>query len=174
MIIFTPNTVIKSADINTNFAGLADGSEINAGAITNAKFNTAQGEFGGTWLDWTPTFTATGGTAPTYTQRTGRYMQIGKTVYGTFTCQNTTGGTAGNGAVLLTISVPVNIKSTTVVCGFGYSYEAAGTLAGGGILRYASASSLFMQRTDTFTNILANDQSSADRAFNGTFIYEAA
>lgn len=37
MIIFTPNTVIRSTEINSNFDGLADGTEINDGAINQLK-----------------------------------------------------------------------------------------------------------------------------------------
>lgn len=39
MILFNPNELIKSADVNANFAGLADGSEINDSAITYSKID---------------------------------------------------------------------------------------------------------------------------------------
>lgn len=39
MIIFTPNTIIKSGDINLNFAGLKDGTDIDDGAINQVKIS---------------------------------------------------------------------------------------------------------------------------------------
>lgn len=39
MIIFTPNTVIKSTEINSNFAELKDGTGIDNGAITMPKIS---------------------------------------------------------------------------------------------------------------------------------------
>lgn len=37
MIVFTPNTIIKSTEVNANFTGLQDGTDINSSAITTAK-----------------------------------------------------------------------------------------------------------------------------------------
>lgn len=37
MHTFTPNTTIESSKVNANFSGLADGTEVNNGAITPAK-----------------------------------------------------------------------------------------------------------------------------------------
>lgn len=45
MIVFTPNTVISSTDVNANFTGLQDGSDINNGAITTAKFKPSYFEY---------------------------------------------------------------------------------------------------------------------------------
>lgn len=39
MITFTPESVIRSAELNANFSGLADGSEILDGAITIPKIS---------------------------------------------------------------------------------------------------------------------------------------
>jgi hypothetical protein len=41
MHTFTPNTVIESSKVNANFQGLADGSEINAGAIGAEELSTS-------------------------------------------------------------------------------------------------------------------------------------
>ena len=38
---FTPNTVIESSKIDDNFAGLANGAEIQTGAITPGKWKNA-------------------------------------------------------------------------------------------------------------------------------------
>jgi len=45
MITFTPLDVIKSADLNANFSELKDGTGINNGAITSAKFSPSYFEY---------------------------------------------------------------------------------------------------------------------------------
>jgi hypothetical protein len=50
MIIFTPNTVIKSADVNLNFENLANGSAIMTGAITSAKLAPSKTTDANNWV----------------------------------------------------------------------------------------------------------------------------
>lgn len=143
MIIFTPNTVIKSTEINANFSGLADGSEILAGAITNAKLNTTAGELGGVWLTYNPIssgITIGNGTS------TGRYTSIGKTVIFTI---NVTFGSTTTTSGLFTFAVPktsANQSQQTAFAAWGIDtgvsfYTGVGRLA-------ANASTFTVNRTN--------------------------
>lgn len=99
MIIFTPNSVIKSADMNTNFAE----------PITNAKLSTTTGELGGIWKDFTPSFSGLSGTASSTVDC--KYTQIGKTVL--FYINIKFGGTdKPNGNI--TFNLPVTARTLTL------------------------------------------------------------
>lgn len=161
---------------SNNICELAGAVALTNSAITLPYYSQDDAPLGftGIYVPFTPTFVASGGTVPTYANSAGYYTINGKTVSGYWNCSNTTGGTAGAGAVLLTMNLPVTVSSRApAVLGQGFSYEASGTLAGVCILRNAGASNVFMQ-TYNFVNILAQDQSSADRSINGTFTYEMA
>lgn len=78
---------------------------VAAGAITNAKLNTAQGELGGEWDTWTPTetnITVGNGT------RVARYQQVGKTVRGRYSLVLGSTSSVQNSPLL---TLPVNAKS---------------------------------------------------------------
>lgn len=98
MIIFTPNTVIKSADINTNFA------EVTAMQAS--------------WTSYTPAITADGG-SPTNGNSTldCAYIQIGKTVHGRFSIALGSTGNFGTGTVYWALPVAardINKDSQTI------------------------------------------------------------
>ena len=90
MIIFTPNTVIKSADVNTNFAEVT--------AIKSA------------WTAYTPAIYADGG-SPVNGNSTldCAYIQIGKTVHGRFSFILGSTGNFGTGTVYW--ALPVTAKT---------------------------------------------------------------
>jgi hypothetical protein len=109
MIIFTPNTVIRSTDVNSNF------NELDAKIADN-------------WTTWTPTWSSTG-TQPSLGDGTltAKYMQIGKIVFVTirFVAGATT--TFGSGSYRLTYPVtPTSAYSTNNAgwCLSGYSEDA--------------------------------------------------
>jgi hypothetical protein len=89
----TSGTTLPAGDIGT--------ADIAAGAITQAKLNTATGELGGAWQSYTPTLTnITLGNGTV----TGTYSQVGKTV--TVTVKFVMGSTSVMGSNP-TVSVPV-------------------------------------------------------------------
>lgn len=64
LIVFSPNTKAKSSDVNTNFAGLADGSLSNNPTFVNGKLTgkfTGSGIFDNGNSGATPTITGTNG-----------------------------------------------------------------------------------------------------------------
>jgi len=96
MIVFTPNTVIKSADVNLNF------DEVNANIDKD-------------WTTWTPTWSS-GGTQPAIGNGTltAKYRQLGKIVFVSirFVAGSTT--TFGTGTYYLTYPVtPLSTYNTT-------------------------------------------------------------
>lgn len=97
----TSGTTLPAGDIGT--------ADIAAGAITQAKLNTATGELGGVWQSYTPTLaniTLGNGTV------TGTYSQIGKTV--TVTIKFVMGSTTVMGTnPTLSIPVTANAKYAT-------------------------------------------------------------
>ena len=96
MYIFTPNTLIKSAEINANFAE----------PITNAKLDTSVGELGGAWQTWTPTIT---GFSANPTGGIYRYKLIGKLIIVSISMPNA--GTSN--ATTLTITAPFTAATIT-------------------------------------------------------------
>jgi len=110
MIVFTPNTVIKSADVNLNYDEL------------QTQFNT----YNAAWTSWTPTrvnITVGNGTEKAF------YKQVGKTVIAryVFTCGSTSsiGGT-------VRVSYPVTPNADMLVddmpVGYGTILDAGNNL----------------------------------------------
>lgn len=95
MIIFTPNSVIKSSDVNANFNGLQTGTDINSGAITPDKLSIGAGyaevATSETLTNTTYTDLTTPGPSATVT------VPASGKVYIAFGAQITV-GTSGNGA----------------------------------------------------------------------------
>jgi len=63
------------------------------------------------WTTYTPTVTLVGGagnTVPTYTTTSGRYTQIGNTIYVQVVLINSSGGTAGAGTGTFTVALPIS------------------------------------------------------------------
>jgi hypothetical protein len=93
MIVFTPNTVIKSADVNLNFDQL------------QAQFDT----YNAAWTTWTPTYvniTVGNGTIKAY------YKQIGKSITARFVFTlGSTSAVSGN----VRISYPVTPNADMLV-----------------------------------------------------------
>ncbi len=83
--IYSPNTRIKSAEVNANF---------------DKVWPTG-------WTAVAPNLLCAVGTPPDYTTYVNRYFRMGNTVWGFCTWVNTTGGTPGNGAGALTFTLPV-------------------------------------------------------------------
>lgn len=82
-------TAAKWNQLGANDAGFKDGTNIDAGAITetklaassvtNAKLSTATDEIGAAWKSWSPTLGNGGGTISGSTPF-AKYMRIGKTI----------------------------------------------------------------------------------------------
>lgn len=153
MITFTPESVIRSAELNANFSGLADGSEILDGAITNAKLATGAGEPGGAWTSWTPSLTNLSGGTLNY----AKYTQIGKTVICRF--KYTLAGAGVAGAVSLTL--PVNASSEYATSGellfASVSLANAGAAFYDGSVLWASATTVILRyATGTTMNSISS------------------
>lgn len=107
MIIFTPNTVIKSTEINSNFAEYTD-------------FANNLGQ----WASWTPTWSGVSGG----TNNFARYVQVGKLV--TFRIQYTLAGAgvSGNTAFSLPVTASSNQAGDLAVAGTGAYLDAANNI----------------------------------------------
>lgn len=110
MQTFTPNTTIESAKVNSNFSGLADGSEILASAVTPEKLLTGTGT---TWTPatWTPTLS--GRLNNTKWDKSGTYIQIGKTVFADLLITANAATPMDGGTAEAIISLPVTSASYT-------------------------------------------------------------
>jgi hypothetical protein len=116
---------LKNEDLNANFNGIANGTELEPSIITNAMLSTDDGELGGAWLDWIPTVTAGGSmTVSSVSVVVARYIQIGKMIYFTVRLSMTTGGTADND-ILFTLPVATKDTTNTVSVGNGFVTESA-------------------------------------------------
>lgn len=179
MITFTPESVIRSAELNANFSGLADGSEILDGAITNAKLATGAGESGGAWTSWTPTWT---GAATSNSTVEAKYTQIGKTVIGKVSIVFA-GGNKPNSTGLL-FSLPVTATAApdsnfligdaaftdTGTIGYtGFVYQSTTTTAGFRVNKADSTYATHVGITATIPHTWANTD-----VVECNFIYEAA
>lgn len=113
---------------------------------------------------------ATGGTAPTYTlYDSRRFMFSGKSGKARMICSNSSGGTAGAGAVDMYMGLPFVVSANIMlaatmnrgIIGNGHINESAGTIA----LVAASIRTnvLFVLMKTDFVNIQAQDQSSTTR-----------
>lgn len=131
----------------------------------------------GAWTAYVPTITCPGGTPPTYTANaTGKYYQIGKSVFLTFAFTNAAGGTAGAGAVPIFFSLPVTAAQT----------EATDNLVPGGVaVVYNNAATTFTQtfvastttmciRSQSTATLNGADQDQTVRQVYGCITYETA
>jgi len=135
MSTFTNNNVasgdvVRASDHNTqgaNIASVVNGNieadnlasnavttaKIADASITNAKLNTAAGELGGAWQDWTPTYTSfslDNGTV------VAKYVQQGKTVHFSITITLGSGSTvSSNMRISLPVTANDNINSSTPI-----------------------------------------------------------
>lgn len=160
--VYTSVTTVTIA-VNTDYT-------IANAAITDTYYSycaNPQGYPGS--FNYTTTITATGGTAPTYSVNSCKLSVNGRVVNAVVQLQNTSGGTAGSGAVVLYVSKPVSV-ATNSIDGTFKSYEESGTLYSG-LISDNSASDAYLTRYDMVSNVVANDQSSANRYLQLSFCY---
>ena len=180
MSTFTNNNVasgdlVRASDHNTqgaNIAAVVNGNieadnlasnavttaKIADASVTNAKFNTAAGELGGEWQDWTPTYTNLAGGTLNY----AKYTKVGKTIE--FRFKYTLGGAGISGGV--TVSVPSNLNAgmvasnETINASVLYTNNGVGSFPG--VVRWASSStiSLFASNASATYTSTTNTSSS--------------
>lgn len=122
-------------------------------------------------FNYTPALAVDSGTAPTYTTTNGKFTITNRTVSGYVQLRNTTGGTAGSGAGVLSCSVPIDFNYPDVPVGTGIIFESGGTLYGLlSVLKYGNLSVIF--RSAAYANINGNDQSDANRLLGFSFQYQ--
>lgn len=92
----TPASIVKAYILDADSVGT---TQIVDASVTNAKLSTADGEPGGAWQDWTPTWTNVSGGTTTY----AKYIQIGKTVH--YRLKYTMAGANISGSASFTIPV---------------------------------------------------------------------
>lgn len=127
----------------------------------------------GAWLDWTPTLTVSGGTAPTYATFINRYCMVGKLVTVTGQWYNTTGGTAGAGASEILVTLPVAPKAADDVYTGSAGYGNGGAYAIGAITIIADESKFLITKSG-WLYLTGDEQNNAVRDVFFTFTYEAA
>lgn len=126
------------------------------------RLKTNVPEIGGVWQSWTPTLSLIGsGTVPTYSTVQAKYAVVGKILSGQIILQNTSGGTAGSGAVVLLCSYPV-APSFSSIPGYGAVYDAGLATINTVTCRHYSTSAFYLQRYNG-GNVLASEQSNANR-----------
>lgn len=150
---FTANTKIKSAPVNANFAGLADGTEIAAGAIAFSKLAATA------WSSFTPSTTGFSGT-PT---ESGRYIQFGKLVVGVYAVTGTSNATT------LTFTLPVAAQANDRYIGIAITDNSAATTTTG-YFSFAAGSTTCTVKKDLADNAFTG---SGTKAASGFFFYEA-
>ncbi len=152
MVTFTANTKIVSADVNANFAGLADGSLISAGAIALSKLTATA------FSTFTPASTGFSGT-PT---EVAYYLQIGKIAFVFYSVSGTSNATT------LTFTLPVAAKRDQRFVG------AAATDNGSAQTTTPYYSMTASSSTCTVYKTLADGAwtSSNSKAVSGLFFYE--
>ena len=158
-----PNTTVTIA-VNTDFV-IANATISDNFYSYSANPQGYPGKF-----NWTPVVTAPGGTTPTYSSVVGKFSLNGLQLSAQAVLSNTSGGTAGSGAaVVLLVSNPI-IPSVTGVIGSAKSYESAGTGNTCIITDNNLSGTCYITKYD-MNNIVANDQSSANRYLQLNFNY---
>lgn len=164
---FSPNTQIKSSEINANFTAIANGSEVA---------NTA-------WTSWTPTLA--GGFTDSKWNKTCRYIRIGKTVIARFRIiANTTTPLSAGGDPTFTLPVTASalIGSANIeMLGRFLLYDAASAINYANVT--LSTTSTALLRTEgsagTYVNFVGITSTipftwTTNYEIAGTFVYEAA
>lgn len=111
----------------TDYIAFLTGSASERARINASGVNVASGlayQIGGTtvldnlaWSTWTPTVTPESGTITTLGTVTGRYKQIGKTVFFNVNIPITTNGTGGGGYLLVSLAVAARSGADVAVTG---------------------------------------------------------
>ena len=115
------------------------------------------------------TVTAAGGTAPTYANRAARFTLNGRTCRYHFSLTNSTGGTAGVGSVVLSISNPI-VGSNPIVVTNGIVMWYNGT-AQAFLASQSGTTATIFKKYDT-SNLNAVDQNNEIRQLVGEITYE--
>lgn len=147
-------------------------AKIAAGAVTQAKLDTAAGGIGAAWQSWTPTWTNVSGGTLNY----AKYVQIGKTVY--FRIKYTLAGAGVSGGVIFSAPVALNADYAleTPLAGSG-SFIDTGTQLYPAILMANSASAILMRPLNaagTNATGAANTSSTNPFTFGSTDVIWAA
>ena len=116
----------------------------------------------GAWTTWTPTVTAGSGTFTTVSG-TGRYIQIGKTIMGTFSITITTNGTAASD---IRFTLPVT-QFGGLSAQLGTAFESTSTGAMCQVIGLNSTTALIVTYNYTYPG-------ASGRTITGSFNYEAA
>lgn len=132
------------------------------------------------WIDWVPSLSVSGGTAPTYTANyINRYKIKGDNALLNSVWLNSSGGTAGNGAAAIVSTLPISMSSNiyvqyTTTLGNGAYYENEGTYGALFYLRATGTNSIdFLHSESTiYVSVIGNDQSNAARSMRFNGLYE--
>lgn len=143
-------------ETDTNVLSIYDGSSwVTVGDTDFTPFSA--------WTAWTPTVTATSGTF-TSVSGSGRYKQIGKTVFGSIKINIVTNGTAAQAIAFTPPVTPLTTLGTDFAVGVARENVLTGNL-----------SQIFMSGTTLVIIRYDNVYPGATGAgFQGTFTYEAA
>lgn len=121
-------------------------------------------------FSFTPTIRATSGTPPTYSAINCLFSIKGNVCTIWYYLANASGGTAGAGSVLLELSMPVTSAMTGRI-GNGAVYNGGTLINGVAIYDFCSVignGTAFLYFNGRAYNILASDQSNANRYFQAT------
>ena len=133
------------------------------------------------WTSWSPTFTVSGGTAPTFlTHNSHHYTVVGKICYVEGNCCHLgAGGTPGSGTGSLQMSLPVapssNIDTTQLMQTVGDFYRANATSSDTGIIMfYQTTGTVYFRRgsAGSVVDVTGNDLNSTTRYLSYSFHYE--
>ena len=134
---------------------------VHDSAITSIYVSRAESPLGfPRYFNFTPTITASGGTAPSFSSTTAYFTMRQNEVFVSVNLTNSSGGTAGAGAVLLLVAMPTSISAVSSLCGTGVCYSAGVILAG--VWARGTGSTVYMHDAG-MNNVFASHFSNANR-----------
>ena len=134
---------------------------VHDSAITSIYVSRAESPLGfPRYFNFTPTITASGGTAPSFSSTTAYFTMRQNEVFVSVNLTNSSGGTAGSGAVLLLVAMPTSISAVSSLCGTGVCYSAGVILAG--VWARGTGSTIYMHDAG-MNNVFASHFSNANR-----------
>lgn len=183
--LFFGNTTKPKIDGGVNEIVIGDSAigqgsnTVQLGNISTTLVNTSgtvsANQFGVGWTSFTPSWNASGATAlPTYSFSNCKYTRMGKTVRATYFLQNTSGGTAGNGAVSLTILYPSGLPAASGDTGLviGSGFVANSTTTSPAMAYNGNSTTAFTLAKGVNTVFLVDDQNNAGRQIVLDVTYE--